>query len=133
MNWFPADRLPGPAHLYEVSTSAKRRWLEEGQNLGDKKQYRPGSLLGLREQLDAMKGYELGVGGQFRDSLKKEEYKMYRVKRGDGLRAIAKYFYGKPDDYVRIVQANRDFIDDPNRIDVGQVLRIPSSGMLTGV
>lgn len=47
----------------------------------------------------------------------------YRVKAGDTLRKIATRFYGDPEKYAFIQQANH--IQDPDRISVGQVLKLP--------
>lgn len=54
---------------------------------------------------------------------KKVEY--YLIKKGDTLSAIAKHFYGKPNDYPKIFEANREVIKDPDRIFPGQKVRIP--------
>ena len=48
----------------------------------------------------------------------------YTVAKGDNLSKIAKHFYGKQD-WKRIFDANRDQLDDPDRIFPGQVLKIP--------
>lgn len=53
----------------------------------------------------------------------KVEY--YIIKKGDTLSAIAKQFYGKPNDYPKIFDANREVIKDPNLIFPGQKIRIP--------
>ena len=53
----------------------------------------------------------------------KVEY--YIIKKGDTLSAIAKQFYGKPNDYPRIFEANREVIKDANLIFPGQKIRIP--------
>lgn len=49
----------------------------------------------------------------------------YTVQSGDTLSKIAKHFYGDANEYMKIFYANRDKIDDPNRINVGQELTIP--------
>jgi nucleoid-associated protein YgaU len=49
----------------------------------------------------------------------------YIIKKGDTLSAIAKQFYGKPNDYPKIFEANREVIKDPNLIFPGQKIRIP--------
>jgi len=51
----------------------------------------------------------------------------YTVKGGDTLSKISKQFYGDANQYMRIFEANRDQLSDPNMIDVGQVLTIPSA------
>ena len=48
------------------------------------------------------------------------------VVSGDTLGAISKTYYGKSSLYMKIFEANRDQLDDPNLIKVGQKLRIPS-------
>jgi len=50
----------------------------------------------------------------------------YTVAAGDSLSKIAKHFYGNANEYMRIFEANRDKISDPNNIKVGQELVIPS-------
>ncbi len=49
----------------------------------------------------------------------------YTVKSGDTLSKISKQFYGDTDEYMRIFYANRDQLNDPDMIKVGQQLRIP--------
>jgi len=47
------------------------------------------------------------------------------VQSGDTLSAIAQRFYGNPNLFSRLFEANRDQIVNPNLIFPGQVLRIP--------
>ena len=49
----------------------------------------------------------------------------YEVKSGDNLSKISKQFYGDSDEYMRIFYANRDQLNDPDKIKVGQKLVIP--------
>lgn len=49
----------------------------------------------------------------------------YTVKSGDTLSKVSKQFYGDSNEYMRIFYANRDKLQDPNRIQVGQQLVIP--------
>ena len=49
----------------------------------------------------------------------------YTVKKGDTLSHIAQAHYGKASRWKRIFEANRDQLDDPDRIKPGQVLKIP--------
>ena len=51
----------------------------------------------------------------------------YVVKTNDTLTGIAKRYYGKGVLYRRIMAANRNRIDDPDRIFEGMKLRIPSA------
>lgn len=50
----------------------------------------------------------------------------YTVKGGDSLSKIAKQFYGDGNAWNRIFDANRDQLDDPDKIQPGQTLRIPA-------
>ena len=49
----------------------------------------------------------------------------YTVKAGDTLSKIAKEKLGDANAYMEIFNANRDQLDDPNKIRPGQVLKIP--------
>ena len=49
----------------------------------------------------------------------------YTVKPGDTLSKIAQQFYGNASQYNRIFEANRDKLQDPNKVQVGQQLVIP--------
>jgi nucleoid-associated protein YgaU len=50
----------------------------------------------------------------------------YTVKSGDNLSKISKNFYGDANEYMRIFYANRDKLNDPDKIQVGQTLNIPA-------
>lgn len=50
----------------------------------------------------------------------------YTVQAGDTLGAIAKAELGSAGDYVKIFEANKDILSDPDKIKPGQVLKIPS-------
>lgn len=50
---------------------------------------------------------------------------IYVVKSGDNLSKISKTFYGNPNLYNKIAQANG--IPDPDKIRVGQELKIPAA------
>lgn len=53
-------------------------------------------------------------------------YAQYHVvKKGESLSKIAEQYYGDMMLYNRIFEANRDILDDPNKIKPGQRLRIP--------
>ena len=49
----------------------------------------------------------------------------YKVKPGDTLSKIAKEVYGDASKYMKIFEANRDKMNDPNKIFPGQELSIP--------
>ena len=115
------DRSPGPATLYEISVSTKRRWLDDAKNLKGGLRYRPGTLKALAEQLDKLDPREYGLGPVDENAA----FKLYEVKPGDTLGAIAKAEYGNAALYPKIYDANRHQLDDPNRIYPGQMLRVP--------
>ena len=50
----------------------------------------------------------------------------YTVQAGDTLSDIAQRHFGRASRWHAIFEANRDQIDDPDRIFPGQVLRIPA-------
>ena len=52
--------------------------------------------------------------------------KTYTVKSGDTLSAIAKQHLGDANAYMKIFEANRDQLNDPDKIKPGQVLKLPS-------
>ena len=64
--------------------------------------------------IGAAAGGGQGAGGQ-----------TYEVKSGDNLSKISKQFYGDANEYMRIFYANRDKLNDPDKIQVGQQLTIP--------
>jgi nucleoid-associated protein YgaU len=49
----------------------------------------------------------------------------HEVKKGETLWKIAEQYYGDGSLYPKIFDANRDILKDPNRINIGQKLRIP--------
>ena len=51
--------------------------------------------------------------------------KTYVVVAGDTLSKIAKHFYGDAGKYMKIFEANKDILKDPDKIKVGQSLKIP--------
>ena len=53
------------------------------------------------------------------------ESQMYIVVSGDNLSKISKQFYGTPNKYTQIFEANKPMLTHPDKIYPGQVLRIP--------
>ncbi|MEN5425018.1 LysM peptidoglycan-binding domain-containing protein [Stenotrophomonas pennii] len=50
----------------------------------------------------------------------------YTVEKGDTLSKIAKQHLGDANAWQKIFDANRDQLDDPDRIQPGQVLKLPN-------
>jgi nucleoid-associated protein YgaU len=51
----------------------------------------------------------------------------YTVKPGDSLSKISQEFYGQANQYMKIFEANKDTLKDPNAIKPGQKLKIPNA------
>ena len=49
----------------------------------------------------------------------------YTVQAGDNLSKISKHFYGDPNQYMKIVNANKDQLPDSDKIKPGMELNIP--------
>ena len=124
-----ADRLPGPEYLWEVNTSARRRWWERPEELEETALYRPPTLVRVAGFLDNLEPAKLGIGPDA-PVYNQTDYVLYDVQPHDGLRALAKKFYGDPNLSGLIHEANLDKIDDPDLIFAGQSLRIPKAGLI---
>jgi tetratricopeptide (TPR) repeat protein len=87
--------------------------------------------LTLRKDLDEARGRSrLVSSGQPSDSTKAKtsdgKKRTYVVQRGDTLASISRRFYKSSAHWKRILDANRDIIDNPKKLTVGQTLVIPS-------
>jgi len=51
--------------------------------------------------------------------------RIYIVKPGDSLSKISREFYGDANKYMKIFEANKDKLTDPNKVNVGTELLIP--------
>jgi nucleoid-associated protein YgaU len=51
--------------------------------------------------------------------------KTYTVVAGDTLSKISQHFYGKAGEYMKIFEANKNQLSDPDKIRIGQELVIP--------
>ncbi|MDX2134873.1 MAG: LysM peptidoglycan-binding domain-containing protein [Saprospiraceae bacterium] len=57
--------------------------------------------------------------------LQNDYYAKHEVSSGESLSLIAKHYYKDMMAYTKIFEANRDILDDPDKIKPGQVLTIP--------
>lgn len=73
---------------------------------------------------DVIKAIDPSVSGVIAD-INVQPGLTYSVVSGDTLSKIAKRFYGDANAYNKIFEANRDQLSDPDKIKVGQVLRLP--------
>ena len=54
------------------------------------------------------------------------ELQLYTVQKGDSLSKIAKNFYGDANKWNKIFDANKDILKNPDLIQPGQKLKIPT-------
>ena len=76
-----------------------------------------GNVEGVGEVEDGIESTDGGAASQF-----------HTVVSGDTLWAISKTYYGKGSRYMEIFHANEPMLKHPDKIYVGQVLRIPADG-----
>jgi len=88
----------------------------------------------VRERAILLAGNTKGVEKVVADDLKapepkpeepEEKAEVYEIVSGDTLGVIAKRYYGSASKYMKIFEANKDIISDPNKIYPGQKIRIP--------
>ena len=73
--------------------------------------------IGVKQQAPTMTAGASASGGQGQ--------RHYTVMPGDTLSQISRQFYGDPNQYTKIFNANRNILRDPNTISPGQELVIP--------
>jgi nucleoid-associated protein YgaU len=61
------------------------------------------------------------------DTSLKTSAQTYKVQAGDTLSKISQRFLGDANQYMKIFEANRDTLKDPDKIQVGQELKIPAA------
>lgn len=114
-DFFEGDR-EGPEHLWQLSSSAIRRWRTPGDKISDG-QYRPGTLAKVAEQLNALGPLEYDPPSDLLDTV--------TIMPGDFLSALAHRYYGDAELWPEIATANEDAVEDPDEIFPGQKIRIP--------
>jgi nucleoid-associated protein YgaU len=73
---------------------------------------------------DAIKGVDPSMSDLIAD-INVQSGLEYQVKSGDTLSSIAKRFYGDSSAYNKIFEANKGQLSDPDKIKVGQTLKLP--------
>jgi uncharacterized protein (DUF2235 family) len=106
----------GPEHLWQLSSSAIRRWRTPAEKLGGQP-YRPGSLKRVAAELDAL--------GVLQFVPPADPLAVEKVQIGDTLGLYAQRHYARASLWPHIFEANRDTLDDPDEIFPGQEIRIP--------
>lgn len=104
----------GPTHGDEIALSTFQRWHAAPELLPDRKPYRPGAL---KEVAQAMDDWPYAGMPEFKSE--------HILIRGDYLSRLAKDWCGEAGRWREIYEANRDRIDDPEYIAIGQSLRRP--------
>ncbi len=74
-----------------------------------------GNVTGVSEVDNNLVAADGGASGQYHD-----------VVSGDTLSGIAKKYYGDANQYMKIFEANKPMLSHPDKIYVGQKLRIPA-------
>ena len=69
----------------------------------------------------------LTVAGQAAGAPAASSSSYYTIQSGDSLSKIAKQHYGDANAYNKIFEANREVIEDPDKIYPGQQIRIPKA------
>jgi nucleoid-associated protein YgaU len=70
---------------------------------------------------------EVKIEGLTIESQQGKDADYYIIQKGDTLSKIAKQFYGDPNKYPQIFEANREVIRDADLIFPGQKIRIPTA------
>ncbi len=124
-----APRSGGPTTLEEVSDSALARWRSPKEQLPEQVPYRPTTLDGAAAAIEAggpaprpQAAHPAPAGVAL---TKPTAGALYKVVYGDTLGALASELYGAANLDTRIVAANR-FIEDADRIFVGQLIYLPT-------
>jgi nucleoid-associated protein YgaU len=85
----------------------------------------------LREKIVLAAGNVEGIAS-VEDNIQPEDTAdaadFHTVEKGDTLWAVSKKAYGDGSKYMKIFEANKPMLSDPDKIYPGQVLRIPSDG-----
>ena len=74
-----------------------------------------GNVASVEHVNDQLKVANSGKAGEY-----------YTVKSGDTLSKISKEMYGNANQYMKIFEANKPMLKDPDKIYPGQVLRVPA-------
>lgn len=67
----------------------------------------------------------MSIKNFFKNLFKGEKERTHTVELGDTLSAISLKYYGDANQYMKIFDANKPLLKDPDKIYPGQVLRIP--------
>lgn len=132
MNSLVSDRSHKPLALHDVHDvheSARRRWCHGGD---DGVPYRPKNLLPLTSELDALTfpepydvKMERGKMDKMEDTREGGNYTYHTVVKGETLQKIATRTMGPSAHWEDLFEINKGILFDPDKIFVGQVIRVP--------
>jgi aspartate ammonia-lyase len=77
------------------------------------------------DKIKTIQGWENEVAADIKIA-NTDIYGVYTVKSGDTLSKLAKDFLGSASSYMDIFNMNKDQLQDPDKIKVGQELKIPN-------
>ncbi len=77
------------------------------------------------DKLKEIPGWQNEVSADIRVE-KNDLFGVYEVQPGDSLSKVAKKYYGDPNRFQEIFDANKDVLKDPNKINPGQKLKLPN-------
>ena len=112
--WQEGDTFAGVAERYFGSRLQVNRLLRNNEGLEDR-QLRAGDQILIPAH----------ASGEAAGTAVASGATTYEVQSGDVLGTISMSVYGTSKSWRKIYDANRDVLADPNRLVVGQVLRIP--------
>jgi len=123
------SRMCRPSHAHEVHQSAINRWNHLNSNELDGGKYRPDTLLHLSDDIQVAPSTiqieNKSIGGLMPYAPERRNMLFHTVVRGDTLSKLAKKYLGDNRRYPEILKRNKGLVNDPNKIYVGQILKIP--------
>lgn len=79
----------------------------------------------VKEKAALIAGNVDGIKNVEFEGVEEAQDNFYTIVKGDNLSKISKKFYGDPNKYNKIFEANKEVIKDPDLIYPGQKIRIP--------
>ena len=118
-----------PKALHDVHQSAINRWKHTNIEEIDGGKYAPVTLQHLSDEIDQQNVVPLiegkSAGGLLEFQPQTPDVIFHTVVRGDSLSKLALTYLGDMHKYPDIFELNKGLINDPDKIYVGQVLKIP--------
>jgi len=120
-----------PKALYQIHQSAINRWNHPNAEEIDGGKYQPITLKHLSSELDHAQSQvqieNKSIGGLISYNGSKDAIIFHTVVRGDTLSKLAERYLGDAKRFPEIFAINKGLVDDPDKIYVGQILKIPKT------